>query len=772
MSTQTPGYADHPTPPVQRTFLGHPVGLYVLFFTEMWERFSYYGMRAILILYMVKYYKMAQEDASSIYKWYTSLVYLTPILGGFLADRFLGNKRAVLIGAVLMAAGQFLLSFSPRTAFFAGLVFLILGNGFFKPNMSTQVGRLYPPNDPRRDGAYTIFYMGINLGAFLSPLVCGWLAENTTWEYHAGFVAAGVGMVLGLLVYVFGLPWVHELPQGEPGPAQGPPPPDADAHAVKESPETIKAAAHLTATPPAPVLTPEPESAPDVSAPISDAQAERTPSAIPTLSRLAPYLLLGTGALLAVAGPVLALLKWVAWDSAVGIEIAAFCALLSAWITAKVRQAARDRVLAIYVLGVFVVCFWAAAEQAGNALNLWADQTTNRYLTEPAPPVPLPPEEQPRVGGWLSFLNPVPTAWFQSINALAVFALAPVFAFLWTWLDRRRLNPPTALKMAIGVFLMAVSFALMIASARYEDRPTRVTVAATQLPAGVEEDGGRLRPQTTAGEDPGPFYQAGRLTWDRDTHSLHMRGVLPDTERDRIVRDTAPQEFKDLAEVLRLVTPKLGKERRTVEVKLDRKLTIRPRDWFPGSEVRYDADAKTLAMTAALPLKVHLAVPPAGFDLRLAGFKKDEATYDPKTHDLTVNQELADREIKGLLVAAGEPIFRTAVFQLYSASAAFRVSPWWLFWVYVLGTLGELCLSPVGLSMVSKLAPAKFATMLMGLWLLTSFFGNFIAGALGEHYDKLPPSEYFLYITLALLAATAVLLVLIRVVVAMMHGVK
>src|SRR6516164_247264 len=197
----------------QRTFLGHPVGLYVLFFTEMWERFSYYGMRAILILYLVKYLKWSQENASGVYKWYTSLVYLTPLLGGYLADRYLGNKRAVIIGAILMAIGHFLMAFEPTWALFSALVFLIFGNGFFKPNMSTQVGRLYPQNDPRRDGAYTIFYMGINLGAFLSPLVCGWLAVNTVGRYHSGFIVAGLGMVCGLVVYLLGQHWVIELDQ-------------------------------------------------------------------------------------------------------------------------------------------------------------------------------------------------------------------------------------------------------------------------------------------------------------------------------------------------------------------------------------------------------------------------------------------------------------------------------------------------------------------------------------------------------------------------------
>src|SRR6516164_4446570 len=148
----------------QRTFLGHPLGLYVLFFTEMWERFNYYGMRALLMLYMINYFRWSQKDASTVYKLYTSFVYVTPILGGYLADRYLGNRRAVIIGAALMAIGHFLMAFEEMPIFMGALIFLILGNGFFKPNMSTQVGRLYAANDGRRDGSYTIFYMGINLG--------------------------------------------------------------------------------------------------------------------------------------------------------------------------------------------------------------------------------------------------------------------------------------------------------------------------------------------------------------------------------------------------------------------------------------------------------------------------------------------------------------------------------------------------------------------------------------------------------------------------------
>jgi POT family proton-dependent oligopeptide transporter len=211
----------------QADFLGHPPALPFLFATEMWERFSYYGMRALLVLYMVKYAFQPdvagtviglaalkhgleavfgplgiQPLASQVYGLYTGLVYLTPVLGGFFADRVLGQRRTVIIGALLMAIGHFMMAF--EHLLLVALAFLILGNGAFKPNMAAQVGGLYPPGDPRRDRAYSIFYVGINLGAFLAPLVCGTLGEHAGWHY--GFATAGIGMLIGLATYLYVAP--------------------------------------------------------------------------------------------------------------------------------------------------------------------------------------------------------------------------------------------------------------------------------------------------------------------------------------------------------------------------------------------------------------------------------------------------------------------------------------------------------------------------------------------------------------------------------------
>jgi POT family proton-dependent oligopeptide transporter len=235
-------------------------------------------------------------------------------------------------------------------------------------------------------------------------------------------------------------------------------------------------------------------------------------------------------------------------------------------------------------------------------------------------------------------------------------------------------------------------------------------------------------------------YQAGRLVYDPEGHRLNMTGVLPDVERDRIVRETAPAGFVEAVKDLQKQTENREKP-------------------FTAS--------------------VKLAEVPDGFDLRYAGFDERLVAFDPSTRVLSVsNLELADKDVKALLVAAGDKDFRATMDKLYVESARYKVSSWWLFWFYIVSTLGELCLSPVGLSMVSKLAPARYATMLMGLWMLTGFFGNFAAGAFGEMWGAQQygvtwsPTPYFLYLFALLTAVSVVLFVLVRKVVRMMHGVN
>lgn len=700
-----------------KTFLGHPIGLYVLFFTEMWERFSYYGMRALLITYMVNYFKWTQSDASSVYKWYTTLVYVTPILGGFLADRYLGNTWAVIIGAGLMAVGHFLMAFEASNIFYAALILLIIGNGFFKPNMSTQVGRLYPPNDRRRDGAYTIFYMGINLGAFLSPLACGWLQENTVGEYHSGFALAGIGMVVGMLTYLIGLPLIKEIPNVE--------------------------------------IQVESQSK-DSDQPLSEKDADQTPSVLGSFSNFAVKSLLFAAIFLICVACWKASSKPI---SAAPALISAVSLLVVYWIASQVKNAMRDRVLTIVALGFFAIFFWAAFEQAGNALNLWADKTTNRYLFKPMPeenkypPVidsvfvkegdtlPVVNQEKPSFFGLFKLkdkknddgfgFDPVPTAWFQSINALAIFIMAPLFAWLWLRMD---LSIP--MKMTLGIFAMSLSFVVMIGASFVENVPLVTDFKGNKLPSSITiGKSGELLLNEPDSKEVYPI-QGGRLTYDSSKKQFTARGVFADVERDRVARSSAPPE---LSLALEDISKELSKQK---------------------------ISNKTFPIELKLPDSV------VGFDIRYAGLPESMVKFNAINNTLLFSGTLAEKDIKALLLAGANPDFRDSMDMLFVGSSKFKVSSAWLFWSYILATIGELCLSPVGLSMANKLAPAKFATMIMGLWLLVSAFGNFAAGALGETYGTIPPVEYFTYTTGALAASACVLLVISRKLTLMMHGVK
>ena len=200
----------------EKQWFGHPRGLATCFFTEMWERFSYYGMRALLILYMVGSTQkpglgFSTEKSAQIYGLYTMMVYLMGVPGGFIADRVLGHYRAVLIGGIIIACGHFSMAFPSLSTFYLGLCLIIIGTGLLKPNVSTIVGTLYTRDDPRRDAGFSMFYMGINLGAFIAPLICGYLGQKINW--HAGFAAAGVGMVCGLIQYVAGRKYLTPVEQ-------------------------------------------------------------------------------------------------------------------------------------------------------------------------------------------------------------------------------------------------------------------------------------------------------------------------------------------------------------------------------------------------------------------------------------------------------------------------------------------------------------------------------------------------------------------------------
>ncbi len=381
--------------------LGHPKGLYVLFATEMWERFSYYGMRALLVLYLTAQiinggFELDRTSALEIYAIFTGLVYLTPIVGGLLADKILGQRKAIFIGGILMALGQFILAYSQTGDIAArtwllqlGLGVIIVGNGFFKPNISTIVGKLYSDHDPRKDSAFTIFYMGINLGAFLAPLVCGYLAVEFGWAY--GFGAAGVGMILGTLWFA-----AQGNLLGNVGFA-----PDRDAESKEQLNLKEKDWSHILVY----VLS-------------SLVLVYGFLVLWGNLSESAQSILTTA---MAVIG-TLALAYIIFSNTKGGVE----------W----------KRVGVIFVLCFFNIFFWAGFEQAGGTFNLFANSNTNRMIF-----------------GW-----EMPAAWFQSVNSIWIISLAPVVSMLWLSLSRISKNPNIPVKFALGLLFLGLGFIVMSAA--------------------------------------------------------------------------------------------------------------------------------------------------------------------------------------------------------------------------------------------------------------------------------------------------------------------
>ncbi|MBX7097529.1 MAG: peptide MFS transporter [Myxococcaceae bacterium] len=671
---------------------GHPKGLYVLFATEMWERFSYYGMRALLVLYLISYQQFAPSDASSVYKWYTSLVYLTPLLGGFLADRYLGLRRSITMGGILMAIGHFLMAFEALPFLYAALGFLILGNGFFKPNISTMVGKMYRPGDSRRDGAFSIFYMGINLGAGLSPLVCGYLRQH--YGFHYGFAAAGVGMVIGLVVFTV----MQKRVQAD-----------------------IAAAGNSDA----------PGAAPAAAAGPTGSDAEQQPGATGfagVLASIFPIFLL----VLAVVVPALyvfnALQGQTKWVNVIMPSAFALVGGAMGLTLRTIRGAAKDQSTVIFLFFAFVVLFWMAFEQAGNALNIWAEFNTKAQL------------------------GPITTTaeWYQSVNAIFIVALAPVFGIVWVAFAKRGMEVPTAVKVLLAMIFTTLSFVCMVFAARSENETvTRVELAEIPAPLSLadatkeQRDGlaetaklVQLRQPAEApkaGEAPGPervtTLHAGRMLFDPATHQLIIRGTLPPFAVMDALRPTVDAKYVGAIDALE-------------------------------GAVAY-ADEKK-------PGTAKLEATPPDFQLpALPGLK----SFDPATGEITLTQALGPVD-KAALIAAGAPAaWRTAIGQGATGADAARVSGWWLVLQYLFATLAELCISPVGLSMVTKLAPARFASLFMGVFFLGSSVAQYVGGALGELWGTVPPAEYFVLFVVTSAVGAVVLLPLIAPIRKLMHQV-
>jgi POT family proton-dependent oligopeptide transporter len=442
----------------------HPKGLFVLFFTEMWERFSYYGMRALLVLYVTK--ALLKDDTyaqDGVYGSYTGLIWLTPIFGGYIADRFWGNRRSIITGGFLMALGQFIMFISAslyqniplaHTVMWIGLIVLILGMGLFKPNISTMVGQLYPAGDRRLDAAYTIFYMGINLGAFIGPLICGGLGEVYTsagdsvqGAFKWGFLSAGVAMFLGTLTFI----WLKNKYVIDP-----------NGNGIGILPNKARE------------------------------EKNGRESTATSLTQVAIWSAIGLAAILAFK--FLLEMDWIG-SFIYGIPIA-ICGLI---VTDKsLSPLERGKIIVIFISAFFVIFFWAAFEQAGSSLTLFADRNIDRQIpinTQLGTAILIItalgvllyfflqrmmeiPVELKRIFAGIAIAavvlaiyhyiqgtpyqrHEIPASWFNSVNSMWLITLAPLLAQLWQWMGKKGMEPSSPKKQALGLLMLMGGYILI-----------------------------------------------------------------------------------------------------------------------------------------------------------------------------------------------------------------------------------------------------------------------------------------------------------------------
>ena len=426
------------------TILGHPKGLFVLFFAEMWERFSYYGMRALLIFYLTKHWLFSDSESGVIYGAYTALVYIAPVVGGYLADKALGQRKAVLFGAVLLTLGHFFMAFegSPGAGnennpvifvFWMALALIIVGSGFLKANISVMVGQLYPRTDVRRDGAYTIFYMGINLGAAAGSLLCGFIGETYGWAY--GFGLAGIGMLAGLVVFIWGKPLL--LGRGEPPKLLG----KTTEFGVYGLGLLFVALCWVAIQYQDAVgiflgtfgaaLVCYVLSIAIFQLPYGSYGAAPKPA---LLSYTMLSILLAVSMFFVSQGE-----GYEAWQLPAAIGFGGVVTIMILQMVSK-SDHDRDRIVSAMFLIIVSIIFWALFEQAGSSLNLFTDRSVDREM--------------------LGIVFPAST--FQSINAIYIILLAPVFAITWTFLGRKGMEPSTPMKFGLGVVQVGLGFLVLV----------------------------------------------------------------------------------------------------------------------------------------------------------------------------------------------------------------------------------------------------------------------------------------------------------------------
>ena len=683
----------------QFSLLNHKPALFVLFFTEMWERFSYYGMRALLVLFLTSAlfddgWGWERSDALTLYGIYTGLVYLTPIIGGFLADKIFGYRNAVVLGALIMTLGHAFMAIETVVFFYLGLTCLILGNGLFKPNISSIVGQLYKSQGKEKDAGYTIFYMGINAGAFLGILLCGYIGEKVGWSY--GFGLAGIFMLFGMLQFQYAQKIFGKI-------GLSPKRKDDFDDVVEDGLEDTKEA-------------------------IEDVIDE-----------------------------------------------------------AKQSKVARDRIIVISIFAFFTIFFWMAFEQAGGSMTIFAKDYTNRVLTGAA------------------------SSTFKIVNTILVVAPLLIVTYVLYLLFRQTFKKYALSNIFLGTsFVVIWGIAIWLIQNDFNTKSYSVdytdangveqveklrTTSDLNISSEVEVDISRSLEFYFSGDENNKENSIGAnmiKDGDGEDVAMHRSGTV----REFTSRAAKGLFWKEVTYAVVDYTDPNGTAQ-SVEIYMEDKFK-NPEEFAELSEEE-KAEHKEIAVGST-------------YDLKLS----ESIALDPKGDRRATVSKLNDDEVEiaaswfGILnsffIIAFAPLFSRVWESKFNPSGPIKfaigltllgigfaalaygamgipdgaktasVSIVWLILAYLFHTLGELCVSPVGLAYVSKLAPVKLVGLMFGIWFVANFIANTLAGVTGSFIDSISDkyglSTFFLIFTLIPIAAALIMVIISPMMLRKMHGIR
>ncbi len=687
--------------------LGHPAGLFVLFFTEMWERFSFYGMRVLLVNFLtmavISYnpgWEWVPENATALFGTYAMLLYITPILGGIIADKLTGYNWAVVIGSILMTAGHASMALETEASLYIGLGLIIIGTGFFKPNITSIISEMYKFLPEKKDGAYTIFYMGVNAGAFFGMLLCGYLAEKLGWAY--GFGLAGVFMLLGTLQFWLAKPLFGSI---------GDVPKKRDIEEVEDKQEELS----------------------------QDEKDQIKPNPFTSLDKILIVLSAIIGLGYAVNDPMskiadIDMFSWAemsGWSGQYVVVLIGLGLFLFLVISRILRYAGvvRDRMIAFIIFAFFTVFFWMSFEQGASSLIIFARDFVDRTLSGDA------------------------AIAYNVINtALTVIPLL-IITYVLYMLSKRSFSkiPGSNIVLAI-TFLGVWALTLWMLDRDWNTNAYEVSYQAVEKQ--ILEDG---KPKMN--EQGEPIFEYIPISENYQVQS-------DDKVVDKTVRLAETYELEVGQEI-----PMITKD--NVNSTFGYLTPEKLKDTRLNAE-QLNTDNKVIQAEVVEILDNEIEIPVSWFSILNSFFIIAFASFFSKWFDSKYNPSATMKYGLGLIIMAVG--FGVLAWGSHGLQEGMKVGMVWLILAYLFHTLGELCSSPIGLSYVSKLVPARMIALMFGMWYLAIAIGNKLAAVFGGEIENITEeyslSTFFLIFTIVPAAAGLLVMSLGKVVNKLMHGVK